>query len=162
MVNSQMQAASVEQGPVGIGGWLILPIIGLFLTPLQTVLQLGLYFELFEVLPHLDLAQQLVALFEMVGTVIIYIILPLVLLLLIPNKKRSFPRLFVFWGIGNLLFLIVNLLATYLVFREAFDAGGEPFFDRETMRAIMSAVILAAIWVPYMIQSRRVRNTFVN
>jgi hypothetical protein len=64
--------------------------------------------------------------------------------------------------LANLIFVAVDLLASYLAFREAFDASGEPFFDRETMRAIMSAVILAAIWVPYMIQSRRVRNTFVN
>jgi hypothetical protein len=56
----------------------------------------------------------------------------------------------------------VDLFATYLVFREVIEASGEPFFDRQTMRAIMSAVILAAIWVPYMMQSRRVRNTFVN
>jgi hypothetical protein len=162
MANSQTPAAAAADGPVGIGGWLVLPVIGLGLTLVQTIPQIGPLFELLRLFPNLDLFQQLVGLFEIVGSLIIYIISPIALLILLGNKKRSFPRLYVFWAFANLIFVAVDLLATYLVFGEFIEASGEPFFDRETMRAILSAVILAAVWVPYMIQSRRVRNTFVN
>lgn len=162
MAYSDTPAGSVQDGPVGIGGWLILPIIGLVLTPLRMVLQVGTYTDFIDAFPQLTVSQQLMILFEIAGNLVIGIVLPVILLILLANKKRLFPRLYVFWGIGNLIFLIVDLLAAYLVFREAFEASGEPFFDSETVRAIGSSVVLAAIWVPYMLQSRRVRNTFVN
>ena len=162
MAYSETPANSVQDGPVGIGGWLILPIIGLVLTPLRMVVHLGSYGDIFEAFPHLNTFQQLMIVFEIAGNVLIGLILPVLLLILLINKSRRFPRLFVIWGVGNLLFVVADLVLAYVAFREAFDASSEPFFDQETIRTIASSIVLAALWVPYMIQSRRVRNTFVN
>jgi hypothetical protein len=37
----------------------------------------------------------------------------------------------------------------------------EPVFDSNTLRQFASSIIVVCIWVPYMLLSRRVRNTFI-
>ena len=150
-----------REGPEGIGGWLILPTIGLVLTPLQGLMQLSEYAGLGENFQFLTSAQGAFVILEIIGNVAITLALPVFLLYLLFNKRRAFPRVYVIWAAANLLFIIVDLIAAKALFGEAFEAAGMELLDRETVQAILRAIVLVALWVPYMLNSRRVRNTFV-
>jgi hypothetical protein len=161
MSEIQAPAQAYRDGPEGIGGWLVLPIIGMFLTPVQALLQLGQYSGLGDNFQFLTFGQKAFVSLEIIGNVAIALIFPIVLLILLFNKRRAFPRLYVVWAVANLVFILGDLLAAKILFGELFEASGTQLIDGETMQAIFRAIVLMAIWVPYMLNSRRVRNTFV-
>lgn len=150
-----------REGPEGIGGWLILPTIGLFLTPLQGLIQLGQYAGLSENFQFLTGAQKTLVGIEIIGNLAIAVVMPVYLLFLLFNKKATFPRTYVIWAVANLIFIIADLIAAKILFGDVFEAAGMELMDSETTQAILRAIVLVAIWVPYMLNSRRVRNTFV-
>jgi hypothetical protein len=160
MSNADAPAAAVSDGPEGIGGWLVLPILGLILTPLRGLFQLGQLADVKEALAYLTQAQIAFLVIETVLSVAIVIVLPIVLLVLVFRKKRAFPRFYVIWAVLCLLFIVGDLLVLQALFKDFFAAGGVDIVDQETLKDIGRAVALVAIWVPYMLNSRRVRNTF--
>lgn len=160
--STERKRANASADIEGIGGWLILPMIGLFLAP---VAQMIIFFLERDVLASLDTLtafQRNLVIAEMAIRAVLYIVVPFVLLLLMFNKRRSFPRAYIAWVIVIALFVALDLVLAYLAFKRHFDTSGEPFFDRETLRAIAGAAWGVIIWVPYMQTSRRVKNTFVN
>jgi hypothetical protein len=50
---------------------------------------------------------------------------------------------------------------SYAVFPEAYADGTAEVFDKETTRGILRSIFSAAVWIPYMMRSERVANTFV-
>ena len=160
MSETQAPAAPARDGPEGIGGWLILPVIGLVLTPLRGLLQLGDYSGLGEMFPLLSGGQKTFLVAEIGLNLVLVIIAPVVLLILLFNRKLTFPRLYAIWGIVSLVFLIGDLIVAKAVFPEAFGEGGVELLDDDTVREIIRAFVLVLIWVPYMLLSRRARNTF--
>lgn len=147
--------------PAGIGGWLILPVIGLVVTPLGGIAHLFQYGDLAETLPYLSRPQKLFLLFEIVGNIVVTIGLPVYLLVLLFRKRAAFPGIYTIWAIASLVFIVADLAAAGIVFADAFGEGGLELFDGETVRNIFRSVVLVAIWVPYMRMSKRVKNTFV-
>ena len=161
MADVQATAMPVRDGPEGIGGWLILPMIGIILTPVQGLMQTGKYYSgLAENYHLLTSAQRAFLGLEIVGQIAIAFVFPVVLLILLFNKRRAFPRIYVIWATANLVFILGDLLATKILFGDLFEASGTPLIDGETFQALARAMVLLAIWVPYMRLSRRVRNTF--
>lgn len=160
MSDVQAPAVPVRDGPEGIGGWLILPVIGLFLTPIRGLVQFRDYASLTETFQLLSGGQQAFLVAEIVLNVIFVIVFPIVLLILLFNRKQRFPRLYAFWGIVSLVFFIGDLIAAKMLFGDVFAAGGVELLDQATIQELVRSIVLAAIWVPYMLTSRRVRNTF--
>ena len=120
---------TVMCGPEGIGGWLILPAIGLVLSPIRLLFYLCLAMSMY--------GPTLLG----VGTILIdlafmcYIIFVAIIFFL---KKRWTPAAVV-------LLLIVNLVISL--------STGEI--------AIMArATVVGAVWIPYFMVSKRVKNTF--
>jgi hypothetical protein len=146
----------------GIGGWLILPMIGLFLTPIAMLLVFLFERDALYALDTLTAFQRNLIVGEYVTRVILYLVMPFVLLLLMFNKRRSFPRVNIGWVVAIALFVALDLALAYLAFKRHWETSGEPFFDRETLRVIANAAWGVIIWVPYMLNSQRVKNTFVN
>src|SRR5262245_28222430 len=105
------EAQAVRDGPEGIGGWLVLPAIGLALTPLRGLVDLSVYSGLSETFALLDGAQQMFLVIEIIGNLALGIGLPIFLLFLLFNKKQSFPGLYVIWAVLNFAFLICDLIA---------------------------------------------------
>jgi hypothetical protein len=147
--------AAAPASPRGIGGWLILPAIG-------TVISVGLsgYAALQSILTlqgvagkslpagllafiWVELACQVA-----IGVGWIYAIVLLV------KHKRQFPRAFIALLAISLLFNILDII----VAASAYNAPADP----NDIRTIVRSVLALAIWAPYMLVSKRVRNTFVN
>jgi hypothetical protein len=138
----------------GIGGWLILVAIGLAFSPFQCLH--GVYVDLrvlYGVGFQLGLASQpglaFLVLFE-AATNSIFLIGLIGLNLLFYRKKRAFPV----WMIAYLaihmgLILIDEVLAML-------------FGSHAGLSAVAGGVIQAAIWIPYLLKSERVKATFVN
>jgi hypothetical protein len=154
--------ATPDAGPAGIGGWLILPIIGLVVTLFRGLLTLLDVAGLGGMSDRLTQAQMIFVIGEIIGNFLVQFLLPLVLLVLVAQKKRSFPRLYIIWAVLAAVFLVGDLLLANILFREVFASGAAELLDRDTLRALFSTGILVVVWVPYMLNSRRVKNTFVN
>src|SRR5262245_60383822 len=129
MSETEAPASPVYDGPEGIGGWLILPILGLVVTPLRGLLQLGDYAGLEGTFPLLSDGQETFVVAEIGLNIVLLVIVPVMLLILLFNRKPSFPSLYATWGIVSLVFLIGDLVVAKAVFPEAFGEGGVELLD---------------------------------
>jgi uncharacterized protein DUF2569 len=152
--------------PLGIGGWLILPLLGLILTPIRLGLLLATtHAPIFtggawEVLttPGNEAYHPLWAplmMFEIVGNVC-FLVFSLVLLVLFFGKHYRLPILMVVFYLSNLVFVGGDLLFANLI-----PAIAE-MSDPESFKELTRTIVGAAIWVPYFLKSERVQNTFLN
>ena len=147
-----------EAGPKGIGGWLLLPTIYLFISVL---ISFGyLIFTLIfinssewkqlltspEVHPYFKEAIY----FEMAcnGLLLLFTIYLIVLLF---KKKRIFPKAIISY---YLLSIVIDIVVTLLVNNVSMDNEKTSFSG--------SGILLSIIWIIYFRVSKRVRNTFVN
>jgi hypothetical protein len=147
-------------GPIreGIGGWMVIVAIGLYLSPItvsylvydngyfnqgiwdqyiamygdQPFLSGGLYF--FEMLYNLGV-----------------IFFSIFLIVLMHQKRTTFPKLYIYFRVFVLLGLIIDTIwGAEIIGQEAIDG-------KELIRGIIGA----AIWIPYMMKSQLVKETFV-
>ncbi|WP_186767124.1 DUF2569 domain-containing protein [Devosia ginsengisoli] len=161
-LQEQHKRTETLRGPTGLGGWLILPALGLFATPVLAIPTFGDLLPLLTSGAGLTAAQMLVVWFELISNVVLQLLAPAVLLALFFQKKRYFPLLYAGWLAANLLIMLLDLVFVYNAFRSYYDTPGVVFWDQDTAQGIGRAVFGAAIWIPYMFKSVRVKNTFVN
>jgi len=151
--------------PKGLGGWLIIPAIGLFLYPIRMAfILINDFLPIFregywEVLttPGSEAYHHLWApllIFEMVGNTF-FIIFNIVLIFLFFTKSYRFPTLFIVFLAISLLFVAGDFFFADLI--PAVAAESDPASVKELTRSIIAAII----WIPYFLVSRRVKNTFV-
>ena len=151
--------------PEGLGGWLILPLIGLVISPIRIGLLIATTFlpafadGSWEYLTHRDSegyhplwGPLLVA--EMVFNAF-FVMYSLFLLVLFFMKHAWFPRAVIIYYLSNLVFIAGDAAVIGLV------PGLGLELDGEVTQEIVRALIGIAIWVPYFLVSRRVKNTFV-
>lgn len=154
-----------QDGPAGLGGWLILVGLGTVLSPFRLgALIVQTYLPLFSdgtwealTTPGSEQYQVLWApllIFELVGNAG-FLLAYLVLALLFFRKSRFFPRVYIALSLLNLCFIVVDAWFASYVLTE------EPMFDPDTARELTRSVVAICIWVPYMLVSKRVKNTFV-
>jgi hypothetical protein len=149
-------APQPESTPVGIKGWLILPAIGTVLSPIY------LSIAVFKLAPSLEkiwaakasLSTGLLA-FVAVETVlnIAFIVGWLAAILLLTLKSRYYPKAYVVLMCGMVTFLLVDMVISAGAYNH------QP--DQEDLMSLARTIFVAAIWVPYMLLSKRVKNTFV-
>ena len=156
------QATALPAGPRGIGGWMILPILGLAATVVTQLINLSTLGDSLGIAGQLDGPRQALIIAEIVGNALIFLILPIVLLVLVTQKKRNFPRLYVVYSVVGAVFFVLDLILGYALFAEVYNSGSAEFFDSNTLRGIGGALAGLLIWTPYMLNSVRVKNTFVN
>jgi hypothetical protein len=150
------------QGLSGLSGWLVLVAIGLCLRPVLLVVGFvrayKIYFDarIWENLARHDSNQYLPWFGTLCSIEIVIQIALLVfsgfLLVAFFKKWRIFPRAFVGYLIGLLVFNVADQFAVYWLQNRDISFGKE-FYQ---------LVGYALIWIPYMLRSQRVRATFVN
>ena len=70
-------------------------------------------------------------------------------------KKKSFPKNYIFISLFVVLYIPVD---AYLV---SVVVPNEKVLDGELIKTFFQAMLSGAIWIPYMLKSERVRNTFI-
>lgn len=146
--------SSTDSDLVGIGGWLILPAIGLAVSPFSFAY--GIYVDLRFLVSsqyQAGLAARPglagVLMFEAVNNSMLFLA-TILLNILFYRKKRAFPGyMMAYLGGQFLLGLADQLMAMRLT----------PHTD---WTQVMRGLVGCAIWIPYFLQSRRVEVTFVN
>jgi hypothetical protein len=154
-----------KMSPTGLGGWLVLPAIGMFLT--IPLILASLITDFLPILidggwailtsPDSEYYHELwapILLFEILGNVTL-LLLDGLLIFLFFTKSFLFPRFFVIFLVTNVVFLTSDYFLADLIPAVAEES------DPEALRSVIRAVIAAAIWIPYMLTSERVSNTFV-
>jgi Protein of unknown function (DUF2569) len=157
---------SEQKSLKGIGGWLILPLLGLIMSPL--IMAFSIYEDLSPVFssdywedltsPTSGLYHPLwerVLIFEAAGHLTIFL-LGLAALVSFLRKSRKAPRLVIMWLLLTLVFVAAD---SYF---RGYIPGGVEEFDSSFLPGIWRAGIPAAIWIPYFLVSKRVKATFVN
>ena len=151
--------------PVGLGGWLTLVAIGMVLAPLRlSVMILVTFVPLFQngtwatlTTPGSEQYHPLWApllVFEIVGN-LGFVAVYAVMIFLFFRKSRRFPQVYIAAALINLCFLAFDAWLCSFVLPD------EPILDPDTTKEIVRSLASTAIWVPYMLVSKRVKNTFV-
>jgi hypothetical protein len=157
----QPQAVPAKPPLTGIGGWLILVMLGMFGSIGLQLVGLTSAGDTFGILGNLSGPQANLVVIEFIANLVIFLAWPIALLVLFFNKDRKFPRLYIWWMAVSAVFVFLDLAASYIMFHDVYEAGGTSFFDRDTLRSMGGALAGVCIWIPYMVNSVRVKNTFV-
>lgn len=151
-------------GPSGIGGWLYLVAVGLFVAPIRIGAEIvkGL-------LPLEPATWHAIAtpgtrayhpLFGplIVGELVVNIALLIwagVLLYLFFGKRRAFPAMMIMFLITRVLFQAADLGVALMIPIAAAGIGPDVY------GGLAGGILVTLLWVPYFIRSRRVEATFV-
>lgn len=152
--------------PIGIGGWLILVVIGLIVTPLKISYMLfNTYWPIFRNgtwdqlttpgMPSYHVFWAPYLTFEIVGN-IVTMALGLTTLFYLLRKSRKTPRMAIFWYGWSATLVVIDTCAGNLI--PAVAAEPDPASTKELIRGLIGA----AIWIPYFLVSKRVKATFVH
>ena len=166
IVTKQSQMSTAGEESRGLGGWLILVAIGLFISPIRLavtmmndllpIFQLEGYWD-FLTTPESEVYHRLwgpLIVFEIIGNAF-FIICSIILIFLFFTKSHRFPTLMIVFIASNFLFVISDFFLADLIPAVASEDDGE--FVKEVFKTITSAMI----WIPYLLSSKRVKNTFV-
>ena len=165
MQREDILMATDKAEPKGLGGWLILPLIGLIVSPIRMAISLNNDFlpifqeGYWEVLttPGSEAYHHLwgpLITFEIVGN-LLFIVFALILIFLFFTKAPIFPSLFIIYIIANLLYVVGDFFFANLIPAVASES------DPGSIKELFRTAVGAAIWIPYFKMSKRVKNTFV-
>ncbi len=143
MVNTEIQL-DIK----GVRGWLVLPAIGTGIAPFVSGYNLFDTISLLNGLPHRLIGM---AAFEVLSEFALCVGWAWALFLLL-SEKRIYPMMFC-----GLLMAAILLQIIEIVWLSSFG-GGVGMVAGTFVRSI----IAAAIWIPYMLVSKRVKATFVH
>lgn len=149
--------------PSGIGGWLILPCIGLLLSPLRIAKTAYdtyspiMKMETLELLANTQLPSHNPRLLPVLGAeLLINIAFILFTLAIIPQffrKHAGVPKLMVIW-------YSISVAAQFLDMIFIMYTDTKTGLDTQLTKDAIKATVIAAIWIPYFMRSVRVKNTF--
>ena len=141
----------------GIGGWLILPAIGLAISPFLSLhgiftdilLLTGEHLSLFA--NHPSLTSLLI--FEVIISAS-FLAAVICLNILFYTKKRLFPKCIIAFYAAQCFLMLADHLATSAVFPSVNLSAN--------VITVVRSFIVAVVWIPYFLNSQRVEATFVN
>ena len=163
--NAEAPVAEEADRYKGLGGWLILVGFGVVVSPIRMLaVGIPIYREIFEngtwsvlTSPGSEYYDPLLASFigfEIVCDLIL-VAVSIFMIYLFFSKHYWFPKFYIGFVAANFAYIILDAWIGTLFWPE------DPMFDPETKRELTRYLISSAIWVPYMLSSRRVRATFV-
>ena len=162
-----MHSGTIQQrGPKGLRGWLILVAIMVVAAPIRIAVESAVtFYPIFSSAtwsqmtdlanPAYDLRLTVIILAEIAANAALALAWFYTAYLFF-TKSHRFPLWFRSVLIGAILFILVDAFAIKLVMPDT------PLFDETTIKNLVRGVVAAAIWVPYSLLSKRVRNTFVD
>lgn len=160
-----IDAEEDTDGPTGLGGPLALLGVGLALAPISLIFTMvGVHLPLvmgdaWEALTtpgtqaHDPLWKPLIV-SEILANVL-FLAASLALVVLFSRKQRWFPRGFIVYRAVYTSVMVLDIAAVASIMPAE-------VFTPQAVGALAGAVLWTLVWVPYMLFSARVRNTFVN
>jgi hypothetical protein len=163
--NNSSTIASTSNHPKGLGGWLILVGIGLILGLIKVIVTL---ISIYKPFMNADALNKLTNInsstyipnFGLLfySEIIInsfVILLMIYLIYLFFRKKNTFPKYYIFITLFVIITIPVDAYLASIVFPD------EKIFDTDTTKSFFQSLFSGVIWIPYMVKSKRVRNTFI-
>ncbi|MBU2995545.1 DUF3857 domain-containing protein [Cellulophaga baltica] len=149
---------------LSIGGWLVLPAIGLTLTPIFMLIDLiteTSYYNKNSWINFIDSGlENYNILIGIYGLELFYnylfLIFSILLIVLFYKRRTSIPQLMTIFYISNFLFILLD----YIAFQFFTDLTFTNAEISESYNEITRAFIGSVIWIPYFNISKRVKNTF--
>lgn len=135
--------------PHGIGGWLVIPAIGIVFAPIKSVVMLFLGISMIQTFaPELTSDARLWA----SGIIdVAMIIATIVVAVLFFRKRRiAIPAIISLMSAA----IVANLVQAFL------NAAMFEEVDADTVMPIVHSCVFGAVWIPYFLKSKRVKNTF--
>jgi hypothetical protein len=156
---------SMAHEPRGIGGWLIIIAIGLFIWPPRLLL---LFYKTFLPIFQNNYWEALTTagtesyhelwapliIIEMCGNAVFFVF-SIVLIALFFRKSPLFPRLYITCLAMNVVFVAGDFFFSNLIPAVAAENNAE------SVKELIRSIVSAAVWIPYMLVSERVKNTFI-
>ncbi|MDQ1087968.1 hypothetical protein QE390_002514 [Siphonobacter sp. SORGH_AS 1065] len=143
--------------PEKIGGWLVLPMLSLIISPLLLIITIcGIVtpeiWAAMDVLPNSGILK-LTILLEQIANVFL---LEWTILCLIQffQRRNTLPHYIIILYGSNLLLCCFDVMITEFLM-PATTNGKESYND------LLRAILIAAVWIPYFLRSTRVKRTFV-
>ncbi|MCP4162675.1 MAG: DUF2569 domain-containing protein [Deltaproteobacteria bacterium] len=145
-----------------ISGLLILPLIGLFISPVYTI-----YFVIKDILPVFEpnIWNRLTSVdselynifwtptiyFELVGNLLIATFTILIIVKYLKKRKNT-PRFMIILYTANFLFILFDyIICNFLLELEQVNLNMD----------IIRSLLICFIWIPYFILSKKVKSTFI-
>ena len=148
---AKINTTEVKPQLAGIGGWLVLPAIGLVLGIIIAIISIVISFSMFS-----DVSRA--------GYGGLYTLEILVafgfFIFLIYNATRFFGKK-INAPFMMIAFMVANVAISGLLLVIDLSAGAE-MFAVENGKGLLRGIISAAIWIPYFRVSKRVKATFIN
>ena len=141
----------VSAVPKGIGGWLIILAIGLVLGPIKAVVSLIMGISMIQ-----NFAPELLsdARIWITGVIDVAMIIAAIIVAILFFKKRRFVVVAIISLMAaSIMASIIQLLLGISIFGEA---------SSDDINPVLHAFVFAAIWIPYFLKSKRVKNTFIS
>lgn len=148
-----------------IGGWLVLVAIGIFITPF--LLAYGVFDSLSllsdgglgamnSIVPGLG---STIAFELILDTVLVFI--ALYLIFLFKDKKKTFPKYYIWYLGASVAYPILDyiILASFSTENSEMQSILNSTLE-ESLGSLIGTTIVSAIWIAYMLKSKRVAGTF--
>jgi hypothetical protein len=150
-ITENLQEPIDNKIPVGIGGWLLLPAIGLVIGPIFYLANIIFNIQDERLLSAGPDVQTFV-----VGGKLVLLALVAVVSFSFFTRKRITPTLVIIYLLCGTAFWIITACVYGSCYYELKEQV--PFV---IVRAVVPSIISCAIWIPYFAKSRRVKATFV-
>lgn len=148
--------------PNPLGGLAIIAAIWMIAVSLNQARSLWSAYLVLDTVLVAPLVQQIAVGFSVAGNAVLFVVVPIWSLMLMTDRSRKFPRVYVAWAVLGPVFFALDQLVAYVMYQADYDEGRLTLIDRGMLTAaIVSAVGLLG-WVPYMVRSHRVRETFTS
>jgi hypothetical protein len=148
------EASEGRDGPSGFGGWLVLVVIGQTLAPFVTAIRMLTIL----ILAHKTIALPggTIALYGQLAFYAAFLFIEIVCVSAMYRRSKEYPRLFLLQWLALIVVAIGDiLLPSVALNRPVLSVLGEMNMSR-----VLSPIPMVALWVLYMFESARVRNTF--
>ena len=163
--NKKELASSNANELNGLRGWLILVGIGLVFAPFRLIFAVIQTYDPiikngnWDKLTSID-SPNYTPYFQslMIGEVLFnlcLLIASIYLVYLFSSKSKKFPKYFIAISTISIIAIPLDSFFVTLVFDDM------KIFDEETSKDLFKSLIAFGIWVPYMLYSERVKNTFI-
>lgn len=167
-VAKENSSARIQLDPKynGIGGWLVLVLIGLIITPIRLlVLIITDLIPIFingtlQVLitPGTEMYSPFwipLLIFEIFGNAF-FVVFVVIILINFFKHKRVLPKLMVIYFISNFMLVLIDQFLSSLIPYVAAQNNAGSYTE------LTRSIVACSIWVPYFYRSKRVKATFIN